>query len=562
MRVIRATRTRAPGPSGPAIRPGRAFTVLAAAVAAFGLSLGSASAAGTPVATSAVPAAATTPTTTVPPEFGTDYHDPVTAAPPIRTPHTKSCSVTIAQAQFKDFTPYTGTYTPPNGCGVPGSWSKAVLRLDGNVKGRQFDRLGYLDIGGVQMLRTSTPEPSQDGIDWSVEKDVTRYAKTLSAPQPVDMLIGNVVDDTYTGILNVKVTLTFYPATSEVRASAPDRVIPLSDANSVTTDASLTVPRNSERILAEVYATGSGGGCEEFWYSAVTPSASYSCKGGDDGPYREVRISVDGKVAGIASPYPNVWTGGWSPYLWSVIPSPHSFDVRPLVYDLTPFAGVLDDGKAHKVDVSVIGVPAGQTGWSAPTNVLVWQDHHKAVVTGAVTSYRQSGPQVVNHYTDGSLRHLATDGTDRLKVTGYVDTSHGRVTTTVERTLTTAIDHRWTPDENTDDQTGEWTDHQAVTTGGHVSRTDRAYTLDGRATIDSGNRLRVIMSVGDRSAVGATRVDDEYRGDATFTLGVPRDQRHAVATTSERYRVRGPGVRYDHTLATEQGVLTKDVQGY
>ena len=70
------------------------------------------------------------------------------------------------------------------------------------------------------------------------------------------------------------------------------------------------------------------------------------------------------------------------------------------------------------------------------------------------------------------------------------------------------------------------------------------------------------MSVGDRSAVGATRVDDEYRGDATFTLGVPREQRHAVATTSERYRVRGPGVRYDHTLATEQGVLTKDVQRY
>ncbi|MET8980678.1 peptide-N4-asparagine amidase [Streptomyces sp. NPDC004539] len=534
---------RAPGPAAPVIRPRRAATVLAAAVAALGLSLGSASAA------------------TVPTEFGTDYHDPVTAAPPIAAPHARSCSVTVAQAQFKDFTPYTGTYTPPTACGTPGRWSKVVLRLDGNVKGRQFDRLGYLDIGGVQMLRTSTPEPSQDGIDWSVEKDVTQYEKTLSGPQSVDMLIGNVVDDTYTGVLNVKATLTFYAPEPGRTVSAPDRVIPLSDGNSVTTAASLTVPRNSERILAEVYATGSGGGCEEFWYSAVTPSASYSCQGGDDGPYREVRISVDGKVAGIASPYPNVWTGGWSPYLWSVIPSPHAFDVRPLVYDLTPFAGVLNDGKAHKVDVSVVGVPAGQTGWSAPTNVLVWQDAHRQVVTGAVTSYRQPAPVVGNRYTDGSLRRLVTDGTDRLKVTGYVDTSHGRVTTTVERTLTTAIDHRWTPDENTDDQTGKWTDHQAVTTDGRVSRTDRVYTLDGRATIDSANRLRVIMSVGDRSAVGAVRVDDEYRGDATFTLGVAREQRHAVATTSERYRLRAPGVCYDHSLATEQGVLTRDVRG-
>lgn len=217
--------------------------------------------------------------------------------------------MTVAQAKFKDFTPYTGTYTPPTACGTPGRWSKVVLRLDGSVAGRQYDRLGYLDIGGVQMLRTSTPEPSQDGIDWSVEKDVTRYEKTLSKAQSVDMLIGNVVNDTYTGILDVKVTLTFYapePGTRTGRTggSAPDQVIPLSDGNSVTTAAQLTTPRNSERILAEVYATGSGGGCEEFWYSAVTPSASYSCQGGDDGPYREVQVTIDGKLAGIASPTP------------------------------------------------------------------------------------------------------------------------------------------------------------------------------------------------------------------------------------------------------------------
>jgi hypothetical protein len=523
------------------IRPGRALATLAGALSALVLSLGTASA------------------TTVPAEFGTDYHDPVTAAPPISTPHTKACEVTVAEAQFKDFTPYTGTYTPPTGCGTPGRWSKVVLRMDGTVKGRQFDRLGYLDIGGVQVFRTSTPEPSQDGIGWSVEKDVTEYEKTLSSAQSVDMLIGNVVDGTYTGVLNVKVTLTFYAPGHDRATDAPDQVIPLSDGDSVTTGASLTVPRNSERVLAEVYATGSGGGCEEFWYSATTPSASYSCQGGDDGPYREVQVSVDGRVAGIASPYPNVWTGGWSPYLWSVIPSPTAFDVRPLTFDLTPFAGLLDDGRAHTVDVKVVGVPAGQTGWSAPTNILVWQDAHSSVVKGAVTSYEKSDPAVGNDFTDGSLRHLVTDGKDRLKVTGYLDTSHGRVTTTVERTLTTAVDHRWTPDENTDDVNGTWTDHQVVTRNGHVARTDRDYALDGRATIDSANRLRVVMSVADRARLGATRVDDSYQGDAAFTLGVAREDRHAVATTSERYRLSGPGVHYDHTLATEQGVLTKDV---
>ncbi len=112
-----------------------------------------------------------------PAEFGTDWHDPVTAAPPVTRPATKSCEVTVAEAQFRDFTPYKGTYTPPRGCGD--RWSKVVLRIDGKVKGRQFDRLGYLHIGGVEIFRTSTPQPSPDGIEWSVEKDVTRYSDTF-----------------------------------------------------------------------------------------------------------------------------------------------------------------------------------------------------------------------------------------------------------------------------------------------------------------------------------------------------------------------------------------------
>ncbi|MEV3966789.1 hypothetical protein AB0K68_01345 [Streptomyces sp. NPDC050698] len=103
-----------------------------------------------------------------------------------------------------------------------------------------------------------------------------------------------------------------------------------------------------------------------------------------------------------------------------------------------------------------------------------------------------------NTYTDGSLHHLVTDGEDRLKGTGYLDTSHS------------------------------------------LSRTNGTHKLDGRSSIDSANRLRVIMPVDDHALLDATRIDDSYQGDATFTLGVPREDRHAVATTSERYRPPGP----------------------
>ncbi|MFC9927444.1 peptide-N4-asparagine amidase [Streptomyces sp. NPDC127190] len=500
----------------------------------------------------------------VPAEFGTDWHDPVTAEPPVERPHTTSCQVTLADAQFRDFTPYRSAYTPPQGCGD--RWSKVVLRLDGKVKGRQYDRLGYLHVGGVEILRTSTPEPSPDGIEWHVEKDVTRYSDTFRSPQDVEMLIGNVVNDTYTGVIDVHVTLTFYAGRPAERT--PDRVLTLAGAPGGTT---LTAPRNSERIVAEVYATGSGGGCEEFWYLTVADPASYSCKA-DHGPYREVQITVDGRLAGIAAPYPNVWTGGWSnPFLWYVVPAPHAFDVRPIQYDLTPFAALLDDGRPHRVEVSVAGVPAGQSGWSTPVNVLVWQDAHRDRLTGAVTEDTATDLANSSVYTPGAENRVDTRAGHRLTVSGYLDTSHGRVTTTVTRTLGNTSAHRWTDGENTDGLDATWTDDETVTVAGHgpvrTTHTQRTYAMNGATTLGSDNRLRTVLTLGDRASVTEerdgrrtvwSRLDDTYRGDAAYTLDVPRDQRHAVGTSTERYRLYGSDGCYDRSLTSVQGVLTED----
>ncbi|MEV0242659.1 peptide-N4-asparagine amidase [Streptomyces sp. NPDC050674] len=506
-----------------------------------------------PAGASAAPA----PAAGAPAEFGTDWHDPVMAAPPVERPAGKSCEVTLVRARFRDFTPYRGTYTPPAGCGD--RWSKVVLRLDGKVKGRQYDRLGHLHVGGVEVLRTSTPQPSPDGIEWSVEKDVTRYSGTFRAAGDVEMLIGNVVDDTYTGVFDVEVTLTFHPGRPD--GTTPDRVLTLDG------DSALTTPRNSERVLAEVYATGSGGGCEEYWYLTVPEPAPYSCKAGQ-GPYREVRISVDGRLAGIAAPFPTVWTGGWSnPFLWYVIPGPRAFDVKPVTYDLTPFAGILNDGRPHRVEVTVAGVPEGQSGWSAPVNVLVWQDERSERVTGKLTEHRADGLTNSSAYTPGSEHSVATEGAHRLTVGGYVDTSHGRVRTTVSRSLAHASTHRWTDGETTDALDATWTDAESVTVDGRATRTHRTYTMDGTTTLGAGDRLRTVLTLGDRATVvrthGGRRVawstlDDTVTGDATYTANVPRDQRHAVGTTSERYRLYGSHGCHDRTLTTVQGVLTGD----
>lgn len=555
-----------------------ALTLAAATLAAAGPAV-AAEPGGAPAAASPAPAA---PGAQPPPaEFGTDWHDPLTPAPPVAHPGTRSCQVTLAEAQFRDFTPYQGSYVPPTGCGTA-DWAAVVLRLDGKVKGRQFDRLGHLSVGGVEIFHTSTPEPSPDGIAWSVEKDVTHYRDTLSRPQPVEMLIGNVVDDTYTGVIDVKVTLTFYTAERRPGAARPGAARPdaaRSDAGrtpdrvlALTTPA-VTLPRNTERLLAEVYATGSGGGCEEYWYMTTPEAAPYSCKAAD-GPYREVRISVDGQIAGIAAPFPTVWTGGWSnPFLWYVTPGPRAFDVQPLRYDLTPYAALLNDGRPHRVEVSVAGVPAGQSGWATPANLLLWQDAAREVVTGALTRAERSDPANSSRWTPaapGAEHRLDTEGGHRLTVAGYLDTSHGRVTTTVSRSVHNTSVHRWTEGEDRDGLTATWTDEESVTRGTTTTRTNRTYTMDGETTLGAGDRLRTVITLGDRSdtvtlrggrEVERSRTDDQYTGDASYTANVPRDQRHAVATTSARYRAHGtgaPGGCYDRTVATAQGTITQD----
>ncbi|WP_406186520.1 peptide-N4-asparagine amidase [Streptomyces sp. NBC_01006] len=545
------------------------LSALALAAGTLAGAAGPAAAADPAAGDSGVHASAARPSAAPPAEFGTDWHDPLTAAPPVARPATRSCEVTVAEAQFRDYTPYVGSYAPPAACG--GTWAKVVLRLDGKVKGRQYDRLGHLSLGGVEILRTSTPEPSPDGITWSVEKDVTRYRDTLSRPQPVEMLIGNFVDDTYTGVIDVKVTLTFYAADRDRHTApdTPDRVLPL-------TTPTVTTPRNTERLLAEVYATGSGGGCEEYWYMTTPDAAPYSCKAAD-GPYREVRISVDGQLAGIAAPFPTVWTGGWSnPFLWYVTPAPRAFDVQPVVYDLTPYAALLNDGRPHRIEVSVAGVPAGQSGWSTPNNLLLWQDEGRAVVTGSLTRHEEGEPANSTRWTPATpgtpaaQHRLDTEGGHRLTVAGRLDTSHGRVTTTVTRAVHNTSAHRWTEGENQDALTANWTDEESVTRGSTTVRTARTYTMDGETTLGAGDRLRTVIALGDLAetttlrggrTVDRTWLDDRYTGDASYTANVPREQRHAVGTGSEHYQMYGSDAGrgcYDRTVSSAQGTVTVD----
>lgn len=479
--------------------------------------------------------------------FGSDWDNPRTAAPAIATPTTRSCSTTIIDHAFDNYDVFAQAYAAP----CRGPWAKVVLRLDGAVAGRQYDRLGWLTVGGVEIFKTSTPEPSPDGIEWSVEKDVTAYSALLARPQTVNMYLGNTVDDTYTGVLKVKVTLTFYAAVG--KSAVADDVLPLADQHIEGQDlaGTVTVPRSTERLLAEVYATGSGGGCEEFWYLTAPSSTGYSCPA-DPGPYREVQVLVDGQVAGIAAPFPHVYTGGWSnPYLWYVLPAPRAFDIRPITYDLSPFLGRLTDGAAHTVSVHVVGVPAGQGGWDTPINFLGWRDPAGRRVTGALAGAHLS--TLTDDVTAGP-GNVRLHASHSFVAGGYLRTSHGLVTTTVSQRVGNDSTHTWGDGENPDALKASWTDDVTGVVAGRsrfagVTRAADRYGLDGRITVDADDRLTTTLTVTD-AGIGRS---DTYRGAASYLADAPRDQRQATGTSEERYREG----RYDRTIRTRNGFVVE-----
>jgi hypothetical protein len=368
------------------------------------------------------------------------YQDPLTAAPPIVRPPTPSCTTTVMQNFAFNSSlgngVFNGTLTPPAAC--PGPWSKIVLDFTGQVAGRQFDRLMNVWVGGAQVFQSSTPEPDPDGITWHVEHDATRYSSLFTQAQPIKVELQNYVTGPYTGVIYGTLTVTYYQATAAYPAPEhPDQVIGFPNADSDyfygpsdVRSTSVTFPRNLTRAYLELYLKGNS--CDEFWFGSQPDD--YAGPNGlcGGGAFREVQVSIDGQLAGVAWPFPFIFTGGVNPLLWRPIPAVNAFDMPPQVVDLTPYAGLLNDGQPHTISLRV---PHDGFYWGIGSDLLLYRDPVLAQTSGALTS-RSVGPDAGETYGEntGSNGGVFTTTASRHVVTsGYVDTSAGRITTTVDQ---------------------------------------------------------------------------------------------------------------------------------
>ncbi|CZR59558.1 related to peptide-n4-(n-acetyl-beta-d-glucosaminyl) asparaginase amidase N [Phialocephala subalpina] len=365
-----------------------------------------------------------------------------------------SCQVTLMVHSFgySYGIPFVGNYTPPS-C----DFNRVSMNFTVTSRGRQFDRLALMYFNDTEVWRTSTAEPTVNGIRWEYIKDMSEFMYFWNEPQKLIFDLGNLIDNTYTGFFNTTLTASFFTAQDTVEPA--DLIIPISKRQGAASSASLftlpsdnatntiSFPRNVNRAVFSVSACGQA--TEEFWWGNVLQSDINTFVPYDGtlygySPFREVQVLIDGQLAGVQWPFPVIFTGGVVPGLWRPIVGIDAFDLREHEIDITPWLPVLCNGAQHSFEIRVVGiVDDGKTSgtltqtvgasWYVTGKIFVWLDDDvSSVTTGKAPTLLFPEPtitlsQSLTQNSTGANKTLAytTDVKRTLSVSSSIATQNG-----------------------------------------------------------------------------------------------------------------------------------------
>jgi hypothetical protein len=121
--------------------------------------------------------------------------------------------------------------------------------------------------------------PSEDGIYWSYQKDMTIFDSLLRCEQKVIFDLSNVYSDLYTGAYNVTLEALYYNDKYTTDLSPPHQIFPISSLASAENissvislpddDGTVSVTFSRSAKTAVVAILASGNSAEEFWYTNV-----------------------------------------------------------------------------------------------------------------------------------------------------------------------------------------------------------------------------------------------------------------------------------------------------
>ena len=317
------------------------------------------------------------------------------------------------------------------------------MNFTATSKGRQFDRLAIMYFNDTEIWRTSTAEPTFNGIRWEYVKDMSTYMYFWNSPQVIIFDLGNLISDVYTGAFNTTLTATF--SLVDEAYNPADAIIPISARKGLESKASvfmlpndeatntIVLPRNINRATFSVSACGQAS--EEFWWQNVLQSDVDTFKDGMgilDGfsPFREVQILIDGSIAGVQWPFPVIFTGGVVPGLWRPIVGIDTFDLREHEIDITPWLYVLCDGEPHTFEIRVVGIEDdGEhhgtlsktvgNSWYVTGKIFLWLDEDSSsITTGSAAPDFSKLPSI--HLSSTKTRSEKTGAIETLEYTTNV----------------------------------------------------------------------------------------------------------------------------------------------
>ncbi|GFF23189.1 peptide-N4-(N-acetyl-beta-glucosaminyl) asparagine amidase A [Aspergillus udagawae] len=230
-------------------------------------------------------------------------------------------------------------------------------------------------LGDAEVFRTSTAEPTTNGIVWTYIKEMSQYNALWKERQKLIFDLGNLISDFYTGSFNVTLTAVFSQHGTPIRTA--DMILPISARKSASNASSAFIvpsdnveiayqfPSNTARAVVSISACGQS--TEEFWWSNVFSSDTESFVNTVGelygySPFREIQLYIDGLLAGVIWPFPIIFTGGVAPGFWRPIVGIDAFDLRQPEIDISPFLPLLTDGRQHSFKIKIVGLEIQANG--------------------------------------------------------------------------------------------------------------------------------------------------------------------------------------------------------
>ncbi|KAK6586862.1 hypothetical protein PZA11_000152 [Diplocarpon coronariae] len=242
--------------------------------------------------------------------------------------------------------------------------------------------------------------PVNTGNNYYYLKDMTAFDSLLREEQKISMQLDHTELEFLTGIFRVNVTALYYNDNDVGKPTPADLILPISPMPVEYNESVIVLPngkasndivfpRNVERAVVSVFASGIG--AEEFWFKNVPTEYEKTLENsvtGGQSSFREVKLRIDGNLAGVVWPSPTIYTGGKSPENWVPTAGTDVYDFPSFEIDVSPWLGSLCDSMPHKFELEVFGYDSEEgllsieSDWWVSGSIFIWLDKDGIWTTG------------------------------------------------------------------------------------------------------------------------------------------------------------------------------------